>query len=409
MSSQRGRADPDEVEKPRVWHFVREYLRRPETFIANQVSGHLRYEARIICHRRLPTPPESTLGPRPAVTCFDSFAAASSRHDWAYSKLRLLTCRARRFYLAQVATQPSGVIHAHYGTDAAFFLPVLRRAAMPSLVSYYGYDVSRFPRAAAGLGAQYLRRLWPIVDVHLAMTPMMASRLVALGAPEERVIVHHHGIDTRYWGEPGDSARESSRLLMVASLVPKKGHADLLRAFALLRRHYPTARLRLVGDGPLKPTLERMSRELGIALAVDFVGHLTHRGGLQDEYARAGVFVHPSVTAADGAEEGLPGAILEAMAAGLPVVATRHAGIPFAVTEGETGFLVPEGAAEALAYSIETILSHFDLSKEMGLAGQRRARADFDVRTQMDRLECLYDSARSLSGAIQSVSSTLVP
>jgi colanic acid/amylovoran biosynthesis glycosyltransferase len=148
----------------------------------------------------------------------------------------------------------------------------------------------------------------------------------------------------------------------------------------------------VIGDGPERGRLEKQAAALGER--VRFLGALD-AGAVAEWMQRAALLAAPSLTARDGDAEGLPTVIVEAAASALPAVATRHSGIPEAVTEGETGFLVPEGDAEALADRIALLLGSIDLRERMGRAARAMAEAKFDVHRQTAQLEDMYDRLRT--------------
>ena len=388
----RASATQDSAFAPVVFHLVREYARPTETFIVNQTAIHHAYEPTVLCHRRLPLAPRSTLGEDAPLVAYESSRRPGAVGRAAYRRARLMLPAEKRFWAEYLSRVGVRVAHAHYGTDALFFLDSVRRARRPLVVSFYGYDVAAFPRGFAGLGRRYLQRLWAYPALYLAMTPQMADDLERLGAPRDRVRVHHFGIDTEFWSAPkglGGTARP--HILHVGSFIPKKGQDDLLRAFARVATLHPDVDVRLVGSGPRETTLRDLARDLGIADRVHFAGFVAYGAGLQREYARALLFCHPSKTGPNGDREGLPGTILEAMACGLPVVSTRHAGIPTAVIEGKTGLLASEGDVADLAEALDTMLGDVALRESCGRAGRRQVEQEFDARVQARRVESIYD------------------
>jgi colanic acid/amylovoran biosynthesis glycosyltransferase len=148
-------------------------------------------------------------------------------------------------------------------------------------------------------------------------------------------------------------------------------------------------RVSLVGDGPLRGELEESCERLGLSGRVSFLGART-----QDEVmallARAHLFAAPSVTGRDGDEEGIPTTLMEAMAVGLPVVATRHAGIPELVEDGVSGLLVGERDVDALAGALRTVLADPRRGVEMGAAGRARVASRFDAAATDARTVDLY-------------------
>ncbi len=163
---------------------------------------------------------------------------------------------------------------------------------------------------------------------------------------------------------------------MTARLVPVKAHHDvLIPAFAQLVRQINDAELILIGDGPQREELQLLMQRLGIESAVHFSGHQDN-SRVYEELAKADVYVHSSH------EEGLPFAVLEAMAVGLPVVATRVGGVPEAVRDGVTGLLVPPGDVAAFSEAMVVLGKDPLLRMTMGSAGRRVTENEFDVRKQ---------------------------
>ncbi|HEX8666754.1 MAG TPA: glycosyltransferase [Allosphingosinicella sp.] len=292
------------------------------------------------------------------------------------------------------------VIHAHFGTDGLLALPLARSLGVPLVTTLRGYDLnlSRARLLSSGKAtwiryALRRRRLMEEGDLFLAVSESMRARAVALGYPEDRTLTHYNGVDLARFC-PGDSPREEGLVLHVANLVRKKGASHLLRAFAKVKAQLPAARLVLVGEGPLEPQLRRQVSELGLGGSIEFLGHRTAEEVAQ-WMRRASVLAAPSLTGRSGDAEGLPNVVVEAAASGLPVVATRHAGIPEAVLDGETGLLVPEHDVAALAGALHTLLREPERVRAMGMAGRRLAEQRFDADRQMERLQCHYDRLRS--------------
>ena len=179
-------------------------------------------------------------------------------------------------------------------------------------------------------------------------------------------------------------------MLHVGRLVEKKGTAGLLRAFARV----PAGRLAIIGEGPLRPALERLARELGLGERVRFLG-VQAPDDVAEWMRRAALLAAPSLTARDGDAEGLPNVVVEAAASALPVVGSDHEGIPEAVADGTSGFVVPEGDVAALAARMAELLGDAALRRRLGAAGRALAEAKFDIKRQMRRLEERYDALTS--------------
>ena len=167
----------------------------------------------------------------------------------------------------------------------------------------------------------------------------------------------------------------------VGRLIEQKDHATLLRAFALVHDALPEARLAILGGGPLEGETKRLAAELGLEGAVTLPG----RTDIRDWLERADVFAHSSRW------EGFGIVLLEAMLAGLPVVATRVSAVPEVVADGETGLLVEPGDHVGLAGHLESLLTDRKRAAALGAAGRERARSDFSVARMAERTVALYD------------------
>jgi sugar transferase (PEP-CTERM/EpsH1 system associated) len=209
----------------------------------------------------------------------------------------------------------------------------------------------------------------------------MASAVEAHGiVPPGKVRVVLNGIDTDHFRKRGDSTslrRElgipgGARVIgTVGRLTPVKCQDLLLRAFARVREAVPGAHLIIVGDGPLKQELEGLAGELGVAGAAHFLGYQAE----PQRYAQ--LF---DVFALTSASEGIPQALLEASAAGIPAVASRVGGIPEVIEDGRTGWLFPPGDVAALTRGILRFLTDRELARRIGEAACERVEALFHIR-----------------------------
>lgn len=305
--------------------------------------------------------------------------------------------------VARLRDYRPALVHAHFATDGLAALPLAEALGAPLVTTLHGYDVHRSRAALLGSGrlswmryALFRRRLQARGRLFLAVSDALRDRAIAQGFPAERTVTHYNGIDLSRF-QPGDGG-DGATILHVGRLVEKKGTAVLLRAFATARAGRPEARLAIIGEGPLRRRLQRLAGELGLGDSVDFLGELT-----PDEVAArmrgAALLAAPSLTARDGDSEGLPQAIVEAMASGLAVVATHHGGIGEAVADGTSGFLVAEGAHESLADRLAELLGDAALRRRMGAAGRAIAEAKFDTARQIAALEAHYDALVSGHGA----------
>jgi colanic acid/amylovoran biosynthesis glycosyltransferase len=375
---------------PTVAHGMRAHLARTETFVTNQVRSLRRHRSIVVAHHRRP---ETDVPLGEGVVADEQVARPLAvAQGIAYRTAKVALPSATSALARYVREQDARLLHLHYVTDARFLLGLQRRAGLPTVVSAYGYDVSSFPHQWHGLGRRYLRPVFGHVDLVLAMSEDMRRDVCALGCPEEKVLVHYHGCDTaRFQGMVRDHpSREAPVVLCVGRLDVQKGQDLVLRALRLLERRGRDFQVVLVGDGPLRPTLQRLVADFGWDDRVTFAGHVRHGSDeFLEHLRRADLFAHPSVTV-NGLKEGIPGAIVEAMASGLPVVATWHAGIPAVIDDDRHGLLVPERDLEALAAALEVLLDDQALRARLGAAAAERARDELDLVARTVELERIY-------------------
>ncbi len=378
--------------KDKISQFLRCFAAPTEVFIANQINSLKRFQPEVFCHHRDPQAPPVAADVFSLVDKLKTPGALLQR--FAYSTLRFLTPPGTRLLLEELRFREVRLIHVHYLVDARFFLSVIKRSELPCLISCHGWDVSRFPQAWGGLGSLYLKQVFPHVDVILAMSKDMRQSLLSLGCPEEKIIVFYQGIPVKRFFSPGRKYNRGARLeiLFCGRLVPKKAPGILLKALEIIEKEKLVSgpwKLTIVGDGPLRPDLERKVDGLRWAARVCFTGHIPSKDSrLVEAYHRADVFCLPSQTAA-GDKEGVPGTVVEAMASGLPVISTRHAGIPEVVSDGVEGTLVEEGDAPALARALARALSDPAWREEKGRAAAFRARG-LDLDSRIEDLEKIY-------------------
>lgn len=271
-------------------------------------------------------------------------------------------------------------VHAYWATGPATVAMIAARiAGIPWSFTGHRWDVIDDGSLRRKLESASRVRFISEATRELARGNLERSGSSALAAEEllsRKVMISRLGVDLPATASAPPSGR---RFLHPASLVPVKGHEVLLRAFADVHRAFPDARLDLAGDGPLGEGLRARTMELGLSNVVRFCGFLPHqeifRAYRAGEYA--GV-VLPSLDLGGGLHEGIPVALIEAMAHGIPVVSTRTGGIPELVVPG-AGSLVPAGDPAALAKALRAILEAPEEARRTGEAGRERVVAEFGV------------------------------
>jgi len=298
---------------------------------------------------------------------------------------------ARRI-LAALEQSGARLLHVYFGHIGVHLLPLLEICPLPVVVSFHGADAQIDLHKPAHLART--RRMLERATLLLVRSQSLAGRLVAIGAPREKIRLHRTGIplDAIPFTQRTAPADGAWRCVQACRLIEKKGLVTSLRAFAEFAAEFPRATFAIAGDGPQLPSLRALVAALGLAGRVTFPGFLPQEK-LRALYASAHLFLHPSELGPDGNQEGVPNAMLEAMASGLPVLATHHGGIPEAVEHGVSGLLTPERDAPALAQSLRTLTRDPARYATMSAAAARRVAAEFDLAAQARALEAIYREA----------------
>ena len=294
------------------------------------------------------------------------------------------------------------LMHIYFGHTGVHLLPFIEQWHKPCVVSFHGADVAHKPEIKDYPGK--LQRLFKAVPLVFARSQSLAGRLTQLGCPPEKLRINRTGIPLSDFPvvqrEPPQDGKW--KVVQACRLIPKKGVATSLRAFAVFKKDYPGAQFFIAGKGPLQLELEMLAGGLGIARDVHFLGFLS-QSKLRELYRSSHLFLHPSEISPNQDQEGVPNSVLEAMAMGLPVVATRHGGIPEAVEHGRTGFLVSEEDHVALAQAMQLIAGSPILLNEMGARAHAAVKERFDQETQIEQLESFYEEAITMNGAAERV------
>jgi colanic acid/amylovoran biosynthesis glycosyltransferase len=290
------------------------------------------------------------------------------------------------------------LMHIYFGHTGVHLLPFIERWNKPCVVSFHGADVA-LKKDIRDYGTK-LQDLFEAVPLVLARCQSLADRLVSLGCPPERLRISRTGLPLKEFPYVRREAPLDGRwrFLQACRLIPKKGVATTLCAFAIFQKEFPRAELSIAGKGPLQAHLEELAEELGISSKVHFHGFVS-QAELRELYATSHLFIHPSETPPDQNQEGIPNSVLEAMSTGLAVLGTRHGGIPEAVEHGRGGLLVEERDFEALAIAMKGVARSPNAFREMGLLGHEFVSANFEQSAQVRQLENFYDEAVALAAA----------
>lgn len=370
------------------------FLKPEMLHIYRQIKGLQRYKTFVVCKERQNT---------------ELFPMADGAVELAPG---VRSNFVRRFWLKYIRREPAivyrgeyGVLqrllqrrsadlmHVYFGHTGVHLLPFIQRWPQPTIVSFHGMDVQT--RAHDPSYEVKLRQLLQASRLVLARSRSLQEALLALGCPQQKLRLNRTGIPLDQFPKverafPADGAW---RLVQACRLIEKKGLDDALQAFAAFSAQFPKATFTIAGEGPLRPTLENLRDELGLHDKVHFAGFLKGPE-LFELYRGSHLFLHPSRMTADQNQEGIPNSMLEAMATGLPVLATLHGGIPEAVRAGVSGILVPERDREGLLQGLLSFAHDEGLWRQMAQAATADIRENFESAAQIAKLEAAYDAAR---------------
>jgi len=286
------------------------------------------------------------------------------------------------------------VVHVYYGHKAVKYLEMMRAAGVPWVVSFHGVDVVKFIDQPGY--AESLKQVFAEAELIMARSASLLGRLEELGCPKDKLRMNRtpiplEGISAEVRTPPADG---QWRLIQACRLIAKKGIFTLLDALPTVVEKWPDLKFYLAGVGPDRQRIEEAIEARGLGGNVKMLGWLG-QAELQAQYAGAHAFLHPSELTETEDQEGVPNSMLEAMACGLPVVATYHGGIPEAVSDGEDGLLVAERNPAELAAAILKLLADGEMLARMSRRAAESVREKFGFEQQIDKLESIYEEART--------------
>ena len=309
----------------------------------------------------------------------------------AHTGLAKLACRLgmpAKKWLSAIETQASSVLHAHFLNDGLDALQLKKRLRLPLVTTLHGHDITKREKKSVFKSSR--SQLFARGDRFIAVSDYIYQCALANGCPEERLVKHSIGINLELFSQP-KAESETPELLFVGRLVEKKGCVYLLQAMKQLCQQFKDLKLVIVGDGPLKATLQQQAAADN--LNVEFVGQQSAQE-IRDCLSKTWVFVAPSITADNGDAEGLGMVFLEAQALQTPVVSFASGGVVEAVEHERAGLLSAEKDVSALVEHIEYFLNNETARRQYGQQGRRRVEDKFDIRKQCMLLEKIYDSVR---------------
>lgn len=276
-----------------------------------------------------------------------------------------------------------------YGHIGVNFYKICLILNIPFIVHFHGNDASHTD--TINLLGDHYRQMFSKASAVIGVSRSMIERLISLGATKDKLHNIPYGVDLNFFQKNSKQVNLEKKIIVgVGRFVEKKAPHITILAFSKIINKHPNAELIFAGDGPLLNPCKQLVRALKMESCVKFLG-------IQSPVQIAGLlncaylFVQHSVIDEDGGAEGAPNSIIESSGSGVPVVSTRHEGIPDIVLDGVTGILVEEFDIEKMSIAIDEILSNGELHEKMSSAGVLRIKSDFNLDVQIKKLAALVE------------------
>jgi colanic acid/amylovoran biosynthesis glycosyltransferase len=280
------------------------------------------------------------------------------------------------------------LVFTEYGQTGAKMMKICQRLNIPLIVHFHGYDA--YQKDVLEEYRDKYRELFKYASRIIAVSHDMEKQLQTLGSPQNKILYNPCGPNDSFYKIMPDF--HSDQLLSVGRFVNKKAPFLTILAFKKALESCPNLKLMMVGDGYLLDICKMMSKALNLEASLTFAGAINH-DQIHDFFAKSFCFIQHSVVTAANDSEGTPVGILEASAAGLPVISTRHAGIPDVVIHEKTGLLVQEFDINAMAASIVHVATSRKQAQQMGSNGRTLILAHFSLERHISKLNQVIQEA----------------
>lgn len=305
---------------------------------------------------------------------------------WIYKVLEKIL-KKPHFATAQLLQQSwkkNGIklVLAEYGTTAADYLDLIKASGLPLVVHFHGYDAS--VDEVLKRHEQHYKAAFAYASKVIAVSKVMEQKLLELGCPREKLVYNVYGPKDEFFEVKPHF--KNKQFVAAGRFTEKKAPYYTILAFKEVVAKYPEAQLVMAGDGYLLPMCENLAKHFGIEKNIKFTGVVTPNQ-FRDLLTNSIAFVQHSIVAKNGDSEGTPLAVLESGAAGLPVIATRHAGIPDVVLEGLTGLLCDEHDVAGMARNMLLLMKNPEIARDMGEKARERVKENFTLDRHLKEIE----------------------
>ncbi|WP_349728402.1 glycosyltransferase [Peribacillus frigoritolerans] len=280
------------------------------------------------------------------------------------------------------------LLHAHHGQLGMLLLPFKEETNLPLVTSIRGRDATLANQPIGYL--DNMKKLFDRGERFFPVCQYLADRLIAWGCPSEKIRVLYGGVDLNEFKYRTPHKGDSQNILSIGRLVEKKGHHILMQAFQKIRGKFPNATLTIIGRGELEEYLMSLANQLNLGDSFRLLNHLP-KDQVREQLTNADIFCAASLESADGDVEGIPNTLKEAMAIGVPVISTNHAGIPELITNNKEGVLVQENNVDELADALEFMLTNREMWETYTMAARQKVEQNFNLANQLRQQAEFYD------------------
>lgn len=280
------------------------------------------------------------------------------------------------------------LIHAHHGQLGLLLLPFKEETNLPLVTSFRGRDATLANQPIGYLDG--MKKLFEQGERFLPVCQYLAHQINLWGCPADKIRVLYGGVDLDLFPYKPQVSQGSQNILSIGRLVEKKGHHILMQAFKKIKAKFPKATLTIIGGGELEGYIQSLAAQLNLGTSFRLLNRVP-KSQIPELMGQADIFCAPSLTASNGDVEGIPNTIKEAMASGIPVVSTNHAGIPEIITHNQDGILVRENDVDHLAQALEFMLLDQSKRESYALSARQRVEQNFDQNKQLLLQANYYD------------------
>ncbi len=360
----------------RCAHYISKYLPLTENWIYRTLINHYSFKPILLSRKK----ENLELFRIPNHHSLDDFHSVRQYLEILYFKLSGYF----NFFKKICQENDVEILHVHFGYHGVKLIGLKNKLKVPMICSFYGDD------AFAHRHVEKYGSLFREADKILVLGAYMKAQLIQLGCPENKLLIHHLGIDSDkiVFKQRTFQAGKSIRFLIASSFLKKKGIDLAIKALSKFKNNYDFF-LDIIGDGPLKDEILREIEMCGIKDRVNLHGYKPYEYFINLAY-ECDVFIQASRTTEENNKEGTPMAIVDAMATGMAVISTKHSDIPEIVINGKTGYLAEENDLNSLEKSIQKLFDDLAKVEMFSRNGREWIEKEFDAKKQTMKLEEYY-------------------